>query len=125
MNRESFIFYRSFYEAIKELAPESQGRVYTAICAYVLDGDTPKFTGIENAIWLLIKPQLDANVRKYENGAKGGRPKKNPEETKPKPNDNQEETELEANVNDNVNVNENDNLNNYEAGKPADDKKKE
>ena len=68
------------------------------------------------AIFKLIRPQVDANNKKYENGKKGGRPAnsaddKNQDETKPKPNDNQSETKPKRNVNDNDNVNVNDNVN--------------
>ena len=81
--RESLIFYRSFYEAIKTLPPANQAKIYDAIFSYSLDFQEPKLEGIDNAIFTLIKPQLDANIRKYENGKKGaehgkkgGRPKK-------------------------------------------------
>jgi hypothetical protein len=32
--RESLIFYRSFYEAIKELPLEQQGKIYNAIFTF-------------------------------------------------------------------------------------------
>lgn len=110
--RDSIIFYRSFYEAVKELSAEDQAMVYTAIFEYSLNFNESALSGLPKAIFTLIKPQLDANNKKYENGKKGGRkkPNDNQNETKKEPKSNQTETETEANVNDNVNVNDNNNL---------------
>ena len=110
--RDSFVFYRSFYEAAKQLPPEMYKTVMDAICSYALNGDEPELEGVELAIFTLVKPQIDANTKRYENGKKGGRPKgsTNQTETKQKPNNNQKRTEPESNVN--VNVNENENVKN-------------
>ena len=122
MERESFVFYRSFYEGIKELPRDIQGEVLTAIMEYGLNGvTTENQKPITKAMFALIKPQLDANNQRFENGKRGGRPKadcnqtetetkpkQNQTETKLKPNHNQTETKPEPNVNDNVNVNDND-----------------
>ena len=123
MERESFVFYRSFYEGIKELPRDIQGEVLTAIMEYGLNGvTTENQKQITKAMFALIKPQLDANNQRFENGKRGGRPKAdcnqtetetkpnhNQTKTKPKPNHNQTETKPEPNVNVNVNVNVNDN----------------
>jgi hypothetical protein len=110
--RDSIVFYRSFYEAIKEIPIEQQGIVYNAIYGYALDGVEPELNGIAKAIFLLVKPQIDANNSRYENGKKGaepgkkgGRPKnENPKETPNEPQENPKETPNEnVNVNDNVN----------------------
>lgn len=102
--RESFVFYRSFREAIKDIPVEEQLKAYNTILDYAFDGKEPTETGISSAVFKLVKPQIDANNKRYENGKKGGRPK-----TKTKPNNNQNITELipnvNVNVNDNVNVN--------------------
>lgn len=111
--RDSIVFYRSFYEAIKEIPLEQQGIVYNAIYGYALDGVEPELNGIAKAIFLLVKPQIDANNSRYENGKKGaeygkkgGRPKnENPKETPSEPQENPKET---PNENANENVNEND-----------------
>lgn len=68
MARDSFIFYRSFYEAISELPKENQADSYNAIMRYALDQEEIELTGISKAIFSLVKPQLDANYKKYENG---------------------------------------------------------
>ena len=106
--RESMIIYRSFYDAIKELEPLHQAEVWKAIFEYGLNNTQIELKGLPATIFTLIKPQLEANIRKYENGQKGGRPKKQ-KETKTKPNNNLTETKTKANVNDNVNDTVNDN----------------
>jgi hypothetical protein len=93
--REGFVFYRSFQDSISEMPEEYQLQIYKAIVNYGLNGDEPNFNGVAKAIFFLIKPQIDANNKKYENGKKGGRPKENQQETKTKPNDNQNITKAE------------------------------
>ena len=100
--RDSVVFYRSFWEAIKDVDPPDQLAAYNAIFDYALDDISPNLTGAASAIFKLAKPQIDANNKRYENGKRGGRPK-----AKTKPSENQSETESEPNVNDNVNVNVN------------------
>ena len=80
MKRDSFVFYRSFYDALKELnSPEDRNNFLTAICEYAIEGNEIELTGIPKALFILVKPQLDANNRKYENGKRGGRPPKETE----------------------------------------------
>jgi len=96
MARDSVVFYRSFYEAVKELDEADQIKVYNALFAYALDGEDPELSGVPAAIFKLMRPSVDSNNQKFENGSKGGRPKKpnhNQSETEPKPNHNQSETE--------------------------------
>jgi hypothetical protein len=99
MKRDSFIFYRSFMEALDGLNDTQYARVFRAISKYALDYKELRLTGVEKVIFQLVKPQLDANRKRYENGCRGGRP------TETKPNDNQTETKAQPNENDNVNVN--------------------
>ena len=112
--RDSFVFYRSFYDAIKDLPRDVQGEIYTAIMEYSLYGkETENLKPIARSVFTLMKPQIDVNNKRFENGKKGGRPKSgnepdgNQEETKEKPSNNQSETKSKPNVNDNVNVNVN------------------
>lgn len=107
MARDSFIFYRSFYEAISELPKENQADTYDAIMQYALNQKEIELTGISKAIFSLVKPQLDANYKKYENG----RQKKSKKEAKVKQNESKAETNVNDNENENVNVNDNDNDN--------------
>lgn len=107
--RSGFVFYRSWLEAVKNLPREMQGEVLTAIIEYGLDGvTTGSLKPITSAMLAMVKPQIDANNKRMENGLKGGRPRKSAtneeprdnhvstesksKETKPKPNKNQTET---------------------------------
>ena len=113
MERDSFVFYRSFFESISCLDKEQKADCLDAIARYALDGEVIEMDGIIKALFLSMKPQIDANTRRYTNGLKGGRPanqketkeepNQNQNETKTKPNDNQGETNPEPNVNDNEN----------------------
>lgn len=117
MDRESMVFYRSFADTImkvkEQIGADAAMELYEAIMYYGLDGEVNELSPLVDAFFTLIKPQLDANIRKYLNGkkgakhgAKGGRPK-----TPRKPQENPKET---PNVNDNVNVNVNLNENKNE-----------
>ena len=94
--RYTFIFYRSFYEAAKTLDNSDRLTLYDAIAAYALDGIEPERSGVPGGMFLLMKPVIDANTQRYENGKKGGRPK-NQTETETKPNQNQNVTKPKAN----------------------------
>ena len=102
-NRSSFVFYESWLEAIKNLPRDIQGDVLTAIIEYGLYGETTdNLKPITKAMLEIIKPQIDSNRKRYENGKKGaeygrlgGRPKKNnPKETPTKPLNNPKETPI-------------------------------
>ena len=115
--RDSCIFYRSFFESIKLLPKKYQLQFYEALFNYALNEESPsKLSGSAAALFKALQPQIDANNRRYENGCKGGRPKKNQTETKVKPNNNQTESKPKRNVNDNENVNVNDNENDNALG---------
>ena len=103
MARDSFIFYRSFYEAIKEVPAEAQLQIYKAISIYALEQEEIELSGIAKAIFSLVKPQLDANYKKYENGKQT--------KSKIKAKNKQTESKIGTNVNDNENVNVNVNVN--------------
>lgn len=101
--KESFIFYRSFYEAIKDLDDKKRLKMFDSITKMALENEEiENLKGICKQLFILIKPQITANNKRYEDGKKGGRPKK--EKTsgffEKKPNEN-------VNVNDNENVNVN------------------
>ncbi len=123
---DSFVFYKSFYEAIAELPNEYRLEIYEVICQYSLYGEVPEMSGITKALFTLMKANIDATEKKYrallENGKKGGRPKKEmideETETELKPNDNQTITKAKPNDNQTItkpkpnrNLNYNYNLN--------------
>lgn len=124
LKRESFVFYESWWNAIRLLPREVQGEVVTAIVEYGLTGQTtepPK--PIAASILELVKVQISVNNQRYLNSLHGGRPKRifslaekgsgdglpenNQKETESKPNNNQSATNPEPNVNVNENVNVN------------------
>ena len=106
--RESMVFYKSFLASIRLLPKKYQLQFYNALFDYGFDGVVPEnLPGGAAALFNALKPQIDANNRKFENGKKGGRPKGNQGKTKPKPNDNQSITKPKPNeyVNEYVNGN--------------------
>ena len=57
MLRESFVFYKSFYEAIRGLPRDIQGEIYTAIMEYGLYGEEPVcLKPIASCVFTLVKP---------------------------------------------------------------------
>ena len=74
--RKSFVFYWTFFEATKDLPYEDKCEVIYAIIEYALTGKEPDLDGYLKSIFLVVKPQIDANNKRYENGQLGGRPKK-------------------------------------------------
>ena len=104
--RDSFIFYRSFYDASKCLKTEEKAQLFDAICSYALDEKVEQLDGMAYGMFQLVKPQLDANRKRFNNGyikkQKGSKSEAKAKQTKSK---------IEANVNVNVNPNVNENLN--------------
>ena len=75
--RESFVFYRSFYESISRCPDDVQQILLRAVINYGLNQVVPDFSGVPfqpfvEAIFAGIRPQLDANHKRFLNGCKGG-----------------------------------------------------
>lgn len=129
MARESMIFYASWWESIKELPVVMRNEVLNAIVEYGIEGVMTSEQGqMTKAIMALIKPQIDANNVRWENGCRGGAPvgnqnaRKNNQETtekQPKTTEKQPKTTYNDNVYDNVNVNVNDNESECETRTPT------
>ena len=128
MERESCVRYRSFTKAIDLLPEANQLNAYRFIINYWLFGTEPEqsIDPVAYAIFLMAKPQIDANNKKFLNWLKGWRPKWEWENLK-KPNSNQTVSEPKPNVNANVNenVNGNENVNENEKKKKTKQKKEE
>jgi hypothetical protein len=101
--RDSFIFYRSFFSATKHLNQVEKAQLFEAICSYALDGNLIDLQGMSQGMFELIKPQLDANRKRFENGCVK-KQKGSKKEAKNKQKRSKEEANV--NVNHNVNVNE-------------------
>lgn len=97
--RDSFVFYRSFYEAMQGLSDEQKGQCFEVLANYAINGIEPdNMNPVVRLFFLMAKPIMDSNNQKYENGKLGGRPK-NQAETKIKPNDNQTITKQKSKQN--------------------------
>ena len=85
--KDSFVCYRSWYEVAKNLPDADRLTYYELILEYALNqvDNSKNISDYMSSFWTLIKPNIDANLRKWKNGCKGGRPV-----TKIKPNNNQE-----------------------------------
>jgi hypothetical protein len=105
--RDSFIMYRSFIEATNSLQDVDRLQIFDAIFSYALDAKESNLTGISHTVFTLIKPQLDANRKRFQNGSKDKKKSKPEAKTK------QKRSKREANKNVNDNVNDNKNKNNF------------
>lgn len=76
MERQQFTFYRSFYEALKNLPSRDRLAVYDAVCAYALDGTEPAVTGVAATVFTLIRPVLDTGRKRARTGKQGGKSEK-------------------------------------------------
>lgn len=78
--RQGFFFFRAIYDSVSQLKKREKAIIYEAIFAYALDGQEPEiseWSDTARALWSLAKPMLDSDLRRYENGCKGGAPRGN------------------------------------------------
>lgn len=100
--RDGFVFYESFYDAIRYLPDDIQLTVYKMLCEYALYGTEPETNdNVAQGFFKLMKPQIDANVKRRENGSKATKsePKPNLDATKEGANLNLDLTKEGANPN--------------------------
>jgi len=100
--RETMIVYRSFFESLKGCEKEIQADVWNAIFEMGFNQKEVELDGLSKTLWLLIKPQIEANLKRFLNGSKP-KQKQNKSEDGAKPK--QELSETEANNNNNNNNN--------------------
>ena len=110
MERKYFTFYKSFAESLLKCDEKTQYEVIRAMIDYSFYNKEVELNGVADALWVLIKPVLDANNKKFDNGCKGGefgklggrpktpkKPQENPTQTpmviKSKNNDKENENE--------------------------------
>ena len=74
INRNSFVFYDSFYKAMKNLSKEEKVEYIDVICNYSLYDNRLEMSPKIEGMFELIKAQIDANIKKRRDGMKGGRP---------------------------------------------------
>lgn len=112
MDRESFMFYKSYREAGQMIPEEDRLKFYEIIFEYGLTGKEPEDTGnplIDMAL-KFIRPLIKANIQNYVNGKKGGAPSESmkgnqnaKKQTENKPKLNPKQTENKGKVNVKVN----------------------
>lgn len=92
MERKQFTWYRSYYDALKDLPAEEFRAIVLAVCAYALDGEEPELSGVARAIFTLIRPTLEVGRSKAENRSRAEQTVlsseqtgNSPEQTKNKP----------------------------------------
>ena len=79
--REGLIFYRSFYEALASMKPMARLHLYDVIMRYAFYGEEPTdLKGEQERIFIIIRPQLNANERKRQAKYKEKATKKNNDE---------------------------------------------
>lgn len=91
MERNSFIFYKGWREAIKDLPDDVRLEIYESIIEYATTGNLRGLKPMASIAFNFIKIDIDRDTEKYmstvernrNNGSKGGRPKsENPNEPK-------------------------------------------
>ena len=82
VKKDTFVFYRSYYDSISRFPEGVQFLLFRAIVRYGLDLEEPDFTGAQfqpfvEAVWDGIRPHLYKSYTNWLNGNKGGPPKGN------------------------------------------------
>lgn len=85
MERKQFTWYRSYYDALKEIPAEEFRAIVLAVCAYALDGEEPELSGVARAIFTLIRPTLEVGRSRAENRSRAEQTVLSAEQTGSKP----------------------------------------
>lgn len=110
-NRDSLIFYRSFYEAIKELPATNQLEIYNAIFELGFNFQDTELSGFSATVFKLIKPLIEANNKRFINGTK---PKDKQKGSKKEAKHKQDKSKTEGNKDKDKEVNKDDDINDNE-----------
>lgn len=97
MERKQFTWYRSYYDALKELPAEEFRDIVLAVCAYALDGEEPELSGVARAIFTLIRPTLEVGRSKAENRSRAEQTSISAEQTVNRPEQTKNKTEQTQN----------------------------
>lgn len=97
MERKQFTWYRSYYDALKELPAEEFRDIVLAVCAYALDGEEPELSGVARAIFTLIRPTLEVGRSKAENRSRAEQTSLSAEQTGNRPEQTQNKPEQTGN----------------------------
>lgn len=75
---KSMIFYSSWYETANKHGAKFRDKIINQLLRYGLYGELPDNSSdpVMEMMFEMAKPNIDANIQKKINGAKGGRPKK-------------------------------------------------
>lgn len=66
------MFYRPFKESMRDLSDKDKLIMYEAITDYALDLKEPDLEGFPKVVFDLMRPMLDNNIKRWQNGCKGG-----------------------------------------------------
>jgi hypothetical protein len=73
--KRAFTFFRSYYEAAKELPDKHRRAFYDAVIQYGIESEETELTGVAKAMFTLVKPTLDKSQARAAAGSKGGKSK--------------------------------------------------
>lgn len=110
MERNSFVFYKEWKDAIRELPDDVRLEIYESVIEYATSGNLQGLKPMAAIAFNFIKQQIDRDTDKYmsiiernkSNGSKGGRPKEpkkptglfgNPKEPKKPDNDDEDDND--------------------------------
>ncbi len=87
--KESFLLYKDFYHAVKHLNDETLGKLFRSLHEYQIEGIEPEKENPAYVPFMFYSNQFRVDDKKYQaivernqrNGAKGGRPKSETQET--------------------------------------------
>lgn len=72
MANQSFVFYKSFADALMDMDPEECKACIASLCRYAFEGEEEAETPMAKVFLTLVKPQIDANIQRREAGRSGG-----------------------------------------------------